>query len=225
MVAVVEKIQKINLVGTFSRGFLVAIAVFSFSQPIWSVPIDIALSKNAGAESSLNLGSLLHYASGLVGKLAEGSKGDAVATISKRDVKDDLYILKMSFNSMTPANLAFSGQSFHPNEDDEDNSPPTVDGEALCYPNPFRQSSLSGGKIGYRLTNSGEIQLQVYDMMARKVIQRTYPKGAPGGQRGYNKIMINQDTFDGHLVSAGVYFYLLMHNGEVLAKGKMAVKP
>ena len=145
--------------------------------------------------------------------------------ISKKDTEDVMRIVSVGFSSVDRFNEGAVLQSLAEFEEVIDTSPPKVEGLALCYPNPFRQASEEGGTIGYKLTNNGEIVLHVYDMRAQRVVLRTFEAGSDGGKRGYNKIQINKDSFDGHVLSAGVYFYLLLHNNEVLAKGKMAVKP
>jgi len=101
--------------------------------------------------------------------------------------------------------------------------PAEVIGKALFYPNPARQADLA--KLGYQLSKNMDIELQMYDMMANRIFKNTFPAGTNGGKSGYNKLTLNLDTFSGYALSAGVYFYLLMHDGKVLAKGKVAVIP
>jgi len=101
--------------------------------------------------------------------------------------------------------------------------PAEVIGKALFYPNPARQSDLA--KLGYQLSKNMDIELQMYDMMANRIFKNTFSAGTNGGKSGYNKLTLNMETFSGYALSAGVYFYLIMHDGKVLAKGKVAVIP
>ena len=57
------------------------------------------------------------------------------------------------------------------------------------------------------------------------IAEQVFKRGAKGARKGYNKIKIDLETWSGHILSAGVYFYLLIHDQKVLAKGKMAVIP
>jgi hypothetical protein len=101
--------------------------------------------------------------------------------------------------------------------------PAEVIGSALFYPNPARQSD--DARLGYQLSKNMDIELQMYDMMANRIFKGTFPAGTNGGKSGYNKLKLNLDTFSGYSLSAGVYFYLIIHDGKVLAKGKVAVIP
>lgn len=100
----------------------------------------------------------------------------------------------------------------------------SVVGDALVYPNPFRQTT--GGTLGYDLSKHMDIEIQIYDMTANLIYKNTFEAGADGGKGdSYNKLRLDSTTFDGYELSAGVYFYYIINNGDVLAKGKMAVIP
>jgi hypothetical protein len=60
-------------------------------------------------------------------------------------------------------------------------------------------------------------------MMAHLITKKTFKD--QGARQGYNLIDINLQTFDGYFLSAGVYFFLILNDGKVLAKGKVAVIP
>ncbi len=98
-----------------------------------------------------------------------------------------------------------------------------VIGKALFYPNPARQQDEP--RLGYQLSKNMDIELQIYDMMANRIFKNTFPAGTNGGKSGFNKLKLDLDSFSGHFLSAGVYFYLLIHEGKVLSKGKVAVIP
>jgi len=98
-----------------------------------------------------------------------------------------------------------------------------IEGKLLNYPNPFK--SDRGTTVGYVLSKSMDVELKVFDMMGNLITSIERPAGSFGGLRGLNKISISSYNFGGTLLSAGVYFYLLMNQGKVLGKGKMAVIP
>ena len=70
-----------------------------------------------------------------------------------------------------------------------------------------------------------EMEIQIYNMLAQRIFKQTFSEGTVGARRGENKLQINEDTLYGNMLSSGVYFYVLVHDGSVLAKGKMVVKP
>jgi|GEM_PF-2292859 len=93
----------------------------------------------------------------------------------------------------------------------------------LCYPNPFRQEK--GAEIRYTLSTDADIDIHMYDMLSNLIYKGTFKKGSRGGSRGINPIMLNSTFLDNYSLPAGVYFLLVMHQGKVLAKLKMAVVP
>ena len=170
---------------------------------------------------------MLHFGSGVY-KLFRSLKTQKVSTTSTKDTlqlsenNNQLSVLSAGFNSVAQTMEQFEG--LDSNEFDEDAEvEAAVLSDALCYPNPFRQ--LEGTQLGYRLSKNFDLEIHIYDMLANQIFKKVLPKGSIGAQKGYNKIRINIDTFDSYSLSAGVYFYLLIHDGEVLSKGKMAVIP
>ena len=100
---------------------------------------------------------------------------------------------------------------------------PAILGPALVYPNPSRLAT--GTELGYTLSKHMDIDIKFYDMLANLILQQHFPAGSPGGQAGFNLFGINLTTFGSTALSAGVYFYILLNNGKVLGKGKLAVIP
>jgi len=179
-------------------------------------------SKTYGAYTvtSMTMDGFLHFGSGFLNEYANlnSNSGDPV---NLRNNSSSLTVLGVSFQNVGQTIDQMEAVA-NSNTSDEDEKV-AVDGQALCYPNPFRQSS--GGLIGYRLTNNGDIQIQVYDMLANMLIKQDFKSGSKGAQKGYNKVQVNLDTWNGFVLSAGVYFYYIIHDGKVLSKGKMAVIP
>ena len=143
-------------------------------------------------------------------------------SINLNESSNTLSVLSSGFNSVGQTMEEFEGIDSKEFDDDATVTPAVV-GEALCYPNPFRQ--IEGTQLGYRLSKNFEVEIHIYDMLANQIFKKILPKGAIGAQKGYNKVRIDIDTFDSYSLSAGVYFYLLIHDGEVLTKGKMAIIP
>jgi len=99
---------------------------------------------------------------------------------------------------------------------------PELVGKALNYPNPFELSE--GTDIYYRLSKPMTIELHVYDIFGRRLLESTFKAGEQGGQID-NEVRFDRSTVNGFDLSASVYFYYLIHEGTVLGKGKMAIIP
>jgi|GEM_PF-5520508 len=96
-------------------------------------------------------------------------------------------------------------------------------GKALIYPNPAKH--LEEAEMIYYLPDNVDIELRMYDMLANEILRSTFFAGTPGGQMGANVLKFNTLTFAGYELSAGVYFVVLVNNGKVLMKTKLAVVP
>jgi hypothetical protein len=112
-------------------------------------------------------------------------------------------------------------------DEDDDDIVPAIIGEALVYPNPFRQSTTNGAELYYVLSKNMDLEIQVYNMLAQRVFKNTFIAGSKGAAKGENRLNINRESFGGsnNLLSSGIYFFVFIHNGKVLAKTKVAVKP
>lgn len=106
---------------------------------------------------------------------------------------------------------------------DEDASPSSSD--VYNFPNPFRVKS--GTTIGYTLSKDMHIELRVYNIFGHLIYQEDFASGENGGNGTpeYNRIEFNDDIVNGRYVPSGVYFFILVHQGEVIGKGKMAIIP
>jgi hypothetical protein len=97
-------------------------------------------------------------------------------------------------------------------------------GKPLAYPNPFRVSQ--GTEIGYDLTKDMDVEILVYNMFGNLVRQLYVFSGENGGRSDqYNRVSFDGRDAMGNHLGAGAYFYLIVSDGEVLGKGKMAVTP
>lgn len=98
-----------------------------------------------------------------------------------------------------------------------------VIGMPLAYPNPFRASQ--GTELGYELSKDMDVEIRVYNMFGHMVRQEFYYSAEEGGTKGYNRVALSGEDAMGRTLSAAAYFYLIISDGDVLAKGKMAVIP
>ncbi|MFC1546232.1 T9SS type A sorting domain-containing protein [bacterium] len=102
---------------------------------------------------------------------------------------------------------------------------PKIIGTPLNYPNPFKLAQ--GTHIGYELSKDMDIEIQIYDMLGHRICKKQIKSGEQGGKGAgyYNKVAVTQDTFEGYDLSQGIYFYVIIHDGTVLGKGKMSIIP
>ena len=98
-----------------------------------------------------------------------------------------------------------------------------VTGKPLNYPNPFRKGNST--TFYYSLSKAMDIEIRIYDLLANEIAKVIRNAGLSGASYGPNKIALNDIGIDPHDMAAGAYFYVIMNNGKVLAKGKMAVIP
>ncbi len=128
-----------------------------------------------------------------------------VQSVTTAETKNEIYILVPELNESTNTAIYTSN--------------------VYNYPNPFQLKS--GTLIGYTLSKDMAIQLRIYNMFGHLIYQEDYNEGENGGKGtpSYNKIEFSNDTVYGRNLSSGAYFYVLIYNGSVIGKGKMAVIP
>jgi len=166
---------------------------------------------------SFSLNKLLHFGMGY-NTLFKRTPNEKKA-VNLKNEEDHITILRMGFSS-----LAQSVEDLTTGIPDSfDNAKAEVLGPAVCFPNPFRQEDATS--IGYKLSKNMDITIHLYDMFANLIIEKSFLSGTMGGQSGFNEIIVDETTLDGYFLSAGVYFFLISHDSDVLARGKMAVVP
>ncbi len=204
---------------------LVVIGLFLFVNT--ATVTGVSIQENV---SSLIVNKLLSIASGLISEYSildsqkrnsSWREGTDIANFNDKTKK--LQLLSFGFNNLD--NSGRSDVSAITSSIDFEDVTAAVIGKALVYPNPFRQNSVKGGILGYELSKPMDIEIHMYDMMGHLIVKRTFNEGADGGKFGYNKLRLNEDLLEKTSLSAGVYFFLIMNNGTLLKKGKMAVKP
>lgn len=195
----------------------VMLAVFSANQ--WAQEAGETLTV-----TDYDLDAILHFGSGDAAFL---DQNQTERINLKKETSNELQVLRFALkNSVSGFEdiTAFALNEIEAQEEDMyADVEPKVIGRALCYPNPFRQKE--GGQIGYRLSKNMDIELHIYDMMANLIFKDIFFAGAMGGRAGYNKLTLDTATFNKFELSAGIYFFLLIYQGKIMAKGKMAVIP
>lgn len=87
---------------------------------------------------------------------------------------------------------------------------------AQNYPNPFNASTT----IDFTLSSESQVELEVYDLVGRKVAQLV-----TGVQpAGYHQITWDGVESNGRAVASGIYFYRLTAEGQSLTKRMMLLK-
>ena len=104
-----------------------------------------------------------------------------------------------------------------------ENNTPRVVRKPLVFPNPFRQED--GGIINYELSADMDMSIHIFDMAGNKIFERDMQAGGIGAKQGNNVQILDNSTFDGYNLSAGVYFIYLISDEAGLSKGKLAVVP
>ena len=106
-----------------------------------------------------------------------------------------------------------------------------IKGEPLNYPNPCRLGK-EGTTIGYYLTKPANMELRVYDTGFMEIYRQEFLLGENGGRgstidtpTSYNRIAITAAELGTSDVPAGIYYYVLLSDGKILGKGKIAALP
>lgn len=138
--------------------------------------------------------------------------------------QDSLRIMSVSFSNFSSSSAETVIELLEANKKQlEATIEAKVIGKALMVPNPARQ--VDEPRLYYVLSKNMNIDFKLYDMMARMLFSTTFVAGSDGGREGVNWLKIGPNSFEGFAMPAGVYFFLLMHEGKVLAKGKVAIIP
>lgn len=105
-----------------------------------------------------------------------------------------------------------------------DNMESEIYGDPLIFPNPFKLTSSA--ILGYWLSQPDNIQIQIYDIFGHRIFEEIKMQGMLGARMGYNKIQINQETFDLYNISSGTYFlFIFDSNNKLIGKTKFSIIP
>lgn len=94
-------------------------------------------------------------------------------------------------------------------------------GDPLNFPNPC--NSDTGTAIGYKLSKPADITISIHDLMGNLIWKNTYPSGTAGGRATYNEITWDCKTQSGQTLGNGIYVYLIIGEGKLLSKGRIAI--
>lgn len=121
--------------------------------------------------------------------------------------------------SKNPVTISRSGETISSEE-----AEPLI-GAVYNYPNPF--SLEEGTTIGYELREDTDLAIHIYNIFGKKIWSKKLKAGIDEGAIGskYNKVVFNRSTIDNYELPSGIYFYIILSDNSVLAKGKMAIKP
>lgn len=142
---------------------------------------------------------------------------------------DDVVVMRVAFNNFL-FDSAEQGMAVRDINMLSDTAP-GLQSDPLFYPNPFRFSSVnnqtgeSGGVLYYQLSVAMNIEIHMYDIFGRRIWKEEIAANSRYGKAGENRIPFNKDALNGYEMSAGVYFYIFIYEGEVIHRGKVAVVP
>jgi len=143
-------------------------------------------------------------------------------TVYSNPIEDRIRGISTTYFSLTDDVEAMSLEDVA--EELLEDEPFQVRGRVLNYPNPFTMDE--GTTIGYYLSKQMDVTLKIYDMYGAEIFSEDYEAGSEGGlapYEGYNRIPITKASFGGQELRTGVYIYMIINDGTVLSKGKMAV--
>lgn len=103
------------------------------------------------------------------------------------------------------------------------NTPSSIIGKALVFPNPFRASETA--RYGYELEENMNVELHLLNSLGQLVQKTMFHSGTEGGKSGYNKVPLDTQSAFGKRLPAGAYFFVLTSQGTVIGKGKFAILP
>lgn len=139
--------------------------------------------------------------------------------------------VKIDYIELSPMTVYYHIPSKNPvtissNEENistEENEP--LIGPVYNYPNPFTLEE--GTTIGYKLREDTDLAIHIYNIFGKKIWSKKLKAGIDEGAIGskYNKVVFNRSTIDNYELPSGIYFYIILSDNSVLAKGKMAIKP
>lgn len=170
--------------------------------------------------SQYGLGKLVDFAYGLVGKYDLIDRKDTISNINNQT--DKLLVLGVDFRSHASSALESVVNS---KIVDDSSLLPQIIETPLVYPNPFRQSISEGAILSYTMNKDFDVEIHMYNMLSQRVFKQSFLSGSIGARKGDNRLKINNESLLGYNLSAGVYFFVIINDGNVLSKGKMVVKP
>lgn len=152
-----------------------------------------------------------------------GSESSSEGTVLSR-FGFELYQESTTVQSIGGAETEGDINILVPELNNDDTAAPSSS-DVFNFPNPFKVKS--GTTIGYTLSKDMDIELRVYNIFGHLIYQESFQADTNGGLGApdYNRIEFNDDIINGRYVPSGVYFFILVHQGDIIGKGKMAILP
>jgi len=103
-------------------------------------------------------------------------------------------------------------------------------GKALNYPNPCRLG-VEGTTIGYFLNKDAEVEIRIYDPFGNEIYKETFFESRNGGRMSdgttdtYNRVSVTPAKLRTSNVPSGIYYFVILSEGRLLGKGKIAALP
>ncbi len=138
---------------------------------------------------------------------------------SQLNSSNTISLLSMSLSIVQLNNISNGGQLSLNNTD----TASLIISEVLPYPNPM--SLRNSGHLYYRLNKNQTLNCMVFDRFGRKIVEKTFPAGSNGGKVDINNVPLNREFFNNYPISSGVYFIIILSDGEILKRSKLAVIP
>ncbi len=213
------KINKNKFFGIVYLKIVTTIVLFVFFSFMGNSSVN-AQEISGFSTSNFSLGKLVDFAYGLVGKYDLIDRKDTISNINNQI--DKLLVLGVDFKSHSVKNVDFTVSSRLINSS---GLAPEILEMPLVYPNPFRQSIQAGAVLSYVMNKDFDVEIHIYDMLSERIFKQTFIAGSVGARKGDNRLKINNESLLGYNLAAGVYFFVIINNDNVLSKGKMVVKP
>ena len=137
--------------------------------------------------------------------------------------KSNNHWYKLNYAQVGGLSFSYQQKGIAVQEEDDSAIEPAVIEKPLPYPNPFRP--VDGTLLGYGLSKNLDVEINIYNMFGNLIEKMTILSGEEGGKKGYNRVRFSGQDASGAKLSAGAYFFFIVHEGKVLSKGKMAVLP
>lgn len=137
----------------------------------------------------------------------------------------NLYALRVGFRQFSnPTINSSSTLSLDNRLSITDSIMADINGDPLLYPNPLQLNESA--KLGYWLSQSTNVNIQIYDIFGHQMFSQSLSSGMSGARYGYNLLTINAATFNYFDLSAGVYFlFIFDETNNMIGKTKFSIIP
>lgn len=213
------KTKKNKFLGIVCLKIVTAFVLFTFFLFIDNSSIK-AQEVSGFSSANFSLGKLVDLAYGLIGNYDLIDRKDTISNINNQ--VDKLLVLGVDFKSHSAESISSTVSSRLVEATD---LAPEILEMPLVYPNPFRQSIQEGAVLSYVMNKDFDVEIHIYDMLSERIFKQTFLSGTIGARKGANRLKVNNESLLGYNLSAGVYLFVIINDGNVLSKGKMVVKP